>query len=180
KIGVNRPSSDSLTIGWAHLVARFVPGVKVCFISTVREDKNRHPLRGEYLPDKEGAHIQFYPYSDPLEMLNRLRQLDVVITGKLHIGLTALALGVPYICIAKSGKAGAFLHSIGAGWAYWGDMPKVRKLGKLIGLLNALKSDSLVSRYDWERINRQKEESHGHMEFIKYLWEKHSASVSKI
>ncbi len=68
----------------------------------------------ELLPPQEGR-ISHHHYEDPDETTAALAALDLLVSSKLHLGVTALSFGVPFLSYAGKAKTAAFLRSIDAG-----------------------------------------------------------------
>lgn len=86
-------------------------------IHLIRSHLASYPVNYEMLPRPQQNHLFSYTYSDPVEMLTFLGSLDVLVSQKLHLGLSALAMGVPFISYSGQGKTHTLLKSIGAGGA---------------------------------------------------------------
>jgi len=69
----------------------------------------------EYIPDKETENIKIIKYADPEELLEFMTELDVLISSKLHLGITGLTVQTPFLSYRGPGKAKSFLRSIGGG-----------------------------------------------------------------
>ncbi|MEM9092162.1 MAG: polysaccharide pyruvyl transferase family protein [Cyanobacteria bacterium P01_F01_bin.53] len=80
----------------------------------IRSHLANYPVNYEMLPIPGQRNLFSYTYSDPVEMLAFLGSLDVLISQKLHLGLSALAMGVPFISYGGQGKTHTLLKSIGA------------------------------------------------------------------
>jgi hypothetical protein len=171
-IGVNLPSSSHLLIKVIRMLPYLGQNVSVHFVSTVRTDSERHQFAGDYLPDRESDRVKAHAYKDPVDMLRFLQSLDVIFTPKLHIGLTALAMGVPYICVGQSNKSKAFLYSIDARWAFWGEDSTILQGAKIARLL--IFPGSLLhlrGKYDADNLDRQRVDSRGHLGTVQHTWE---------
>lgn len=75
----------------------------------------------EYLPKWCYENIHIVKYENPEQMLYLLSILHCVISSKLHIGLTAVSVGTPFLSYRGQGKTKAFLKSIGGEWAILND-----------------------------------------------------------
>jgi len=69
----------------------------------------------EYTPPNETQNIKIIKYGDPEDLLHFMAQLDVLISSKLHLGITALTLQTPFLSYRGPGKAKSFLRSVGGG-----------------------------------------------------------------
>lgn len=61
-----------------------------------------------------GARSSFVPYKEPLTLLNLLASLDMVITTKLHVGIAAVALGIPVVSLPYHYKVARFYRQVNA------------------------------------------------------------------
>ena len=120
-VGLNLPESYRWLAKLLTLFGRLRGDFVFHFINTVRPFDRKGNLGGELMPKNERWHVRKEEYDDPIDTLRLLASLDIIFSFKLHIGLTATAFGAPLICIKRKLKTKAFLHSIGADFAYWGD-----------------------------------------------------------
>lgn len=80
------------------------------FITTHLEKTN---INYEYIPAAETENIKILKYTDPTELLEFMSELDVLISSKLHLGITGLTVQTPFLSYRGPGKAKSFLRSIG-------------------------------------------------------------------
>ena len=115
-------------------------------------------------------------YTDPQSTLEFLASLDLVVSYKLHLGLTALALGVPFYSLGGSGKAKAFLSNIDADFAIWSPIDKRFKIGAFLSkpqnILQAKK------KFNFTIIDKLTKNSRGHLEFLGKLVKNLSSSFN--
>lgn len=74
-------------------------------------------LNYQYIPEHESANIFINRYESPEQLLGVLAGMDIFITSMLHLGLTGLTMGTPFISYRGPGKTKSFLQSIGGEWA---------------------------------------------------------------
>lgn len=161
KVGINLPKSTSMKLFLAELklISIIRKDIIFYFIPTYLPDSS---VDWEFLPKKESASIKIHHYIDPQSTLNFLASLDLVISYKLHLGLTALALGTPFYSVGGPGKVGAFLKEIGAEFAVRPASDKLFNLAMLLS--NPEGVYSLRQRYDFEKLKVLQDESWGHLE----------------
>lgn len=66
----------------------------------------------ELLPDSLHENIRIHRYEDPKATTHFIAGLDLLISSKLHLGVTALSFDVPFLSFSGKGKTLSFLHSI--------------------------------------------------------------------
>ena len=66
----------------------------------------------EILPDKESSRVKVHTYEDPKSLLNEISTLDVLISSKLHLGVSALSMGIPFFSFAGKKKTFLFMKSM--------------------------------------------------------------------
>jgi hypothetical protein len=112
RIGLNLINKDLKGQAW-HLQllekAKTNKNIKLFFIKTHLPKYN---IRYEYVPENMHENIQVFQYTNPVEMLEFLSSLDLIISSKLHIGLVSLSLGTPFFSYNGRGKTKAFLTAI--------------------------------------------------------------------
>ena len=69
------------------------------------------------MPEHETENLKIDKYQSPRQLLGVLESCDVFVTSMLHLGLTGLTKGTPFISYRGPGKAKSFLRSIGGDWA---------------------------------------------------------------
>jgi hypothetical protein len=63
--------------------------------------------------------IETIRYREPLAFLSEIAKIDLVISSKLHVGVAALACGVPFVSYGGPRKASAFLGDLNLdGWCF--------------------------------------------------------------
>jgi polysaccharide pyruvyl transferase WcaK-like protein len=162
-IGINIPNS---------MAAKFLVQ-QLKMIAEIRKDLVFHFVRTylpsstidhEFLTNSNSQYIKNHIYTDPKTTLEFLSSLDLVVSYKLHLGLTALALGTPFLSLGGKGKTRSFLREIGADFAY---MPSKAKNTKFLALVsNPENINCFRKRYDWELIEKLKEIGFTHIEHL--------------
>lgn len=163
QIGINFPDSPQCRLLALQLFA----------IATIRQDIDFHFIQtylpnsssSELLPKFPSACIKHHIYSDPRTTLEFLASLDLLVSYKLHLGLTALALGVPFLNVGGPNKVRTFLKSIDAEFAYWPAQTKRLKLAAL--LANPDNVCQFSKKFNFDKIEQHAEQSLGHMERLK-------------
>ena len=161
KVGINLPDSAQMKLFFAELklISWLYKDIIFYFIPTYLSDSS---IKWEFLPKTETDNIKIHNYTDPQSTLNFLASLDLVISYKLHLGLTALAVGTPFYSVGGPNKAKAFLEEIGANFAV---RPSTDKWFNLAWLLsNPQKIHSLTQRYNFSKLESLKADSWGHMD----------------
>lgn len=114
----------------------------------------------DILPNFNSPYIKTHIYTDPYETLCFVKSLNLVVSSKLHLGLTALSLRVPFYSYAGRGKTISFMKSIQADSAIWAPS-QFLKLGMFItkseNILNAKES------FDFSAFEKIKRDSYGHI-----------------
>lgn len=113
-IGVNIISKDLKNETWHKElidIAKKDSHIKLFFIKTHLEN---YSVDYEYLPRELSENIKIYQYADIEGILNFLASLDVLISSKLHVGLTAMSLGTPFFSFKGKKKTQAQLMELGA------------------------------------------------------------------
>jgi hypothetical protein len=80
------------------------------FIKTHTEHSN---INYEYTPQTESKNIKIVMYTSPSQLLEFIQTIDVLITSKLHLGITGLSIGTPYLSYRGHGKAKTFTMAAG-------------------------------------------------------------------
>ncbi|MEL6458371.1 MAG: polysaccharide pyruvyl transferase family protein [Cyanobacteria bacterium J06621_15] len=124
-------------------------------------------INSELRPKQLSSNIKYHVYSDPQSTLEFLGSLDLVVSYKLHLGLTAIALGVPFYSLGGSGKTEAFLSSIGADFAVWNPVDKRFKVAAFLS--NPKNILQARNKFDFNRIDKLTVNSRGHLEFLNQL-----------
>lgn len=88
----------------------------------IRSHMKSADINYEFMPIKESKNIYCINYENPKQLLSLLSSFHCIISSKLHIGLTALSVGTPFISYRGQGKTHAFLKSIDGAWAIINDI----------------------------------------------------------
>ena len=126
-------------------------------------------LNYQYIPKNESKNIFIHHYESPNQLLGVLASMDIFITSMLHLGLTGLTTGTPFISYRGPGKTKSFLESIGGHWAIVKDDITLHELKKSFF---AKKREELYSQYDKDAIQEMINSSTLQYEFCKKLLEK--------
>lgn len=128
-------------------------------------------LNYQYLPLEESDNIKIDCYTSPQQLLGVLASMDVFITSMLHLGLTGLSCGTPFLSYRGPGKAKSFLRSIKGDWAIVEDKISFDQLKRQF--FSKSKSD-LYNQYDLNLLQKMKEDSAGQYEFCKNIVSQYS------
>ena len=116
----------------------------------------------EYLPSEETDTIKVVKYTTPTQLLTIMSQIDILITSKLHLALTGLTVGTPYLSFRGPGKARTFTESINGSWAILNDHITFAEL-KSTYLTES--KEKLFNRYDTKLIQEMMDQCNNHFEF---------------
>lgn len=123
----------------------------------------------QYVPLKESKNIFIDYYENPCQLMGVLASMDCVMTSMLHVGLTGLTAGTPFISYRGPGKTRSFLMSIGGDWAILPDNVTFQQLRTQFW--NQTRKE-LYSKYDLNMINQMKENSLNQYRFCQMVVEK--------
>lgn len=126
-------------------------------------------LNYQYVPQHPTKNVFIDRYENPCQLLGVLASMDCFMTSMLHVGLTGLTTGTPFVSYRGPGKTKSFLKSIGGDWAILPDNITFEQLRTQ--LWNNTRED-LYARYNTEEIERMKAESLKQYEFCKNIVEK--------
>ncbi len=128
-------------------------------------------LNYQYYPEHETENLKIDKYTSPKQLLGVLESCDVFVTSMLHLGLTGLTKGTPFLSYRGPGKAKSFLRSIGGEWAILDDNISFTDL-----LDNYLtqKKDCLYNKYNVQSIKNMIEGSSKNYDFCKQVVEKYA------
>lgn len=153
----------------------YIFAFSLCLIAILKKNIVFHFIRThlpnstrnyELLPKINSPYVKHHIYTDPHSTLEFLANLDLLVSSKLHLGLTALSLEVPFYSYEGQGKTLTFLKSIGSSSAYYSS----RELFKLVKLITSKnKIYKAKSQFNFMALEQLKTESKKHFEFIKYL-----------
>lgn len=128
-------------------------------------------LHYQYLPEHETETLKIDKYTSPNQLLGVLSSCDVFVTSMLHLGLTGLCNGTPFLSYRGPGKAKSFLRSIDGDWAILDDHISFAELRE-----NYLvkKKEDLYGRFNVQAIKQMKDESAQNYEMCKQIVEKYA------
>lgn len=122
----------------------------------------------QYIPDKAYKNVFIDRYENPIQLLGVLASMDCFVTSMLHVGVTGLTTGTPFLSYRGPGKTKSFLHSIGGDWAIVPDNISFEKLRTTFW--NKTR-DMLYKQYDVHIIEEMKKGSLQQYEFCKRMIE---------
>jgi len=125
----------------------------------------------EYVPERETDTIKIVKYETPSKLLEFLSGIDLLVTSKLHLGISGLPLGTPFLIYRGPGKAKTFLQSIGGEWAVLNDNISFQELEKKF--FRKSKSE-IFNKYNIKLLNKMIKDSFGHYLFCKNIIEQFS------
>ncbi|MEO1373330.1 MAG: polysaccharide pyruvyl transferase family protein [Cyanobacteria bacterium J06635_10] len=174
-VGINIP--NTLQCKWLAfqlgIIASIRRDIVFHFIKTYLPSSS---INSELLPKQQSNNIKSHVYTDPQSTLEFLATLDLVVSYKLHLGLTALALGVPFYSLGGSGKAKVFLNSIEADFAVWKPGDKRFKVAAFLS--NPQNIMQGKNKFNFTIIDKLTKNSRGHLEFLSQLVNNVSSSCS--
>jgi hypothetical protein len=125
----------------------------------------------EYTPVSYTKNIKTVFYETPTQLLEFMTGIDMLVTSKLHLGITGLTIGTPYLSYRGPGKAKSFTRSIGGDWAVVDDNVSFETLKDQY--FHEKKSD-LFNKFDLKSLNEMINESFEQYQFCKEIIEKHA------
>ncbi|MEM6754957.1 MAG: polysaccharide pyruvyl transferase family protein, partial [Cyanobacteria bacterium P01_C01_bin.38] len=173
-VGINIP--NTLQCKWLAfqlgIIASIRRDIVFHFIKTYLPSSS---INNELRPKQLSSNIKYHVYTDPQSTLEFLATLDLVVSYKLHLGLTALALGVPFYSLGGSGKTKAFLNSIGADFAVWNPGDKRFKIAAFLS--NPRNILQAKNKFNFTIIDKLSLNSRGHLDFLNRLVNNSSSSL---
>ena len=127
-------------------------------------------LNYQYVPAEESKNVFIDRYETPCQLLGVLASMDCFMTSMLHVGLTGLTAGTPFISYRGPGKTKSFLKSIGGDWAI---LPENITFEQLKARFWSKRREDMYALYDIAEIERMKAESLRQYEFCKDVVEKY-------
>jgi hypothetical protein len=165
-----RPDPETTTIGvnifertgqsLAKGLIRLVAGRSDLRLVFMHSHLPAQPQRYEIQPEADLCNVSLHRYTDPAQTCETIASLDLLITSKLHLGVTALASGVPFVSYAGPPKATAFLDELGAGRGVY-DAARSDELLDALSTRDGL--DHLSESFPWAAIDTAKQASSGHL-----------------
>ncbi|MBU7583969.1 MAG: polysaccharide pyruvyl transferase family protein [Nostoc sp. TH1S01] len=162
-INIGKSLSRSFILSQLSWIAEIKKDIVFHFISTNLPNSS---YRNHILPHKESDYIKSHIYTDPISTLKFLKSLDLLVSSKLHLGLTALSLNTPFYSYGGTGKTKAFLKSINAEFAIFNSK-------NIIDLFKVITNPSEViqakKKFDFNKLEEEKVLSKGHIKFLKQV-----------
>ncbi len=128
-------------------------------------------LNYQYLPKEETDNIKIDRYTSPEQLLGVLSSVDVFVTSMLHLGLTGLTAGTPFISYRGPGKAKSFLRSIGGEWAIVDDNITFEQLREQFFIKS---KKELYKRFDLDTLEGMKIASNQQFVFCRKVVEEYA------
>lgn len=128
-------------------------------------------LNYQYLPSEVCPNVIIDKYESPRQLLGVLASVDIFITSMLHLGLTGLTVGTPFVSYRGPGKTKSFLHSIGGDWAVLDDNITFEELKSTLFSHN---KKQLYSQYDVEKIEKMVHDSEKQYEYCRKIVEQYA------
>lgn len=128
-------------------------------------------LNYQYLPESESENIKIDRYTSPHQLLGVLSSVDIFVTSMLHLGLTGLSNGTPFLSYRGPGKAKSFLKSIGGDWAILDDNISFETL---LNNFFKVSKQELYNRYDIKALEKMKADSAQQYDFCKAIVERYA------
>lgn len=119
-------------------------------------------LNYQYLPEKGIKNVFIDRYENPCQLMGVLASMDCFVTSMLHVGLTGLTAGTPFLSYRGPGKTKSFLRSIGGDWAIVDENISFETLRQQFFLKSR---EELYAKYDTEIIEKMKNDSVIHYDF---------------
>jgi hypothetical protein len=110
-IGLNASQDVPYSEGAMRDLLEQYPDIVVHFLNNIPETNRR--CRSDLMPKTKHPRIQYHAYIEPGETMRVVAALDVMVTHKLHLGVTALSYGIPFVSYGGSAKVRAFLGELG-------------------------------------------------------------------
>ncbi len=127
-------------------------------------------LNYQYVPEANSKNIFIDRYETPEQLLGVLASMDCFMTSMLHVGLTGLTTGTPFISYRGPGKTKSFLRSIGGDWAI---LPENITFEELRNKFWYQSREVLYNKYNTEIIEEMKNDSKNQYDFCKSIVEKY-------
>jgi hypothetical protein len=128
-------------------------------------------MKYQYIPEKESNNIFIDQYENLEQLLGVLASMDCFMTSMLHVGLTGLTTGTPFISYRGPGKTKTFLRSIGGEWAI---MPENITFDELKSKVWSQSREALYNKYNTAVIEDMKKDSLNQYEYCKMIAEKYA------
>ncbi len=157
RIGINLIDKDSKKLIGELDRYKAVDNIEFFFINS---HLPQHDFKYETVAP-EGLSFNNYQYEDPVTMLDFLASLDLLISSKLHLGVSALSYGVPFCSYNGKAKTKTFLKGINSEFAIFND----NKIQEIVDIID--NPDDFKNKYDWKLLETEATESLKHFESLK-------------
>jgi polysaccharide pyruvyl transferase WcaK-like protein len=129
------------------------PNFHLEHLSIIREDGDFHTLQKRA---EDYGLADYTPYPGVKETLNKIIKADFLISSKMHIGMCALAMGIPFVSVFGEEKTRVMMEAVGVDRFFVGNRP-MKSFKTLFGAFSD--SGSLRQSFDEEKRDAQ-----GHVE----------------
>ncbi|MCV9388487.1 polysaccharide pyruvyl transferase family protein [Reichenbachiella ulvae] len=160
RIGINLHTNKKSLINVLKFVSKFLGNIDLYFVKLHRSDE----FKGEYLSKNESRNIK---YDNPWLFLNSIRSLDLIVSHKLHLGITGLTFNVPFVSIGAKPKTISQLEMVNTGFADW-NKSKTSAIIMFVKLFLFPKwfVKRVHNSFDWKEIERLKIEANRNFDLI--------------
>ncbi len=160
KIGLNINQGHTRIYSWINgFLSKIYPSVSFYYIQSHLPKYNK---KYEYQIEKETINIKNFMYQDPSSFTQKVSEMDLMVSFKLHPGVTGIAYGVPFFLIDGLDKTKSFLRSIQVEQA-------ICTYNNLLQIIALNKVKKQKEKFDFELTYRQKKESENHFLFLEKL-----------
>ncbi len=154
------------------LYAKKNKDVEFFFVTTHLEDTE---INYEYIPNEKIENIKIVHYKTPSQLLEFISGVDILITSKLHLGITGLTVGTPFISYRGPGKAKSFVKSIGGDWSIVDDNIGLNDLKKQFFFKS---KESLFEKYNINTLGQMIKNSYKQYEFCEKIVKKFHKKIN--
>lgn len=116
QLGVHLVASSLVLPLW--IWAQMHPHIQITWMHNSVAEKLRFNERFPFIREDAGFHD-----ADPVEYLRKLQNMDLLIGCRLHLGIAALALGIPFFAVNAENKTKLALEELGCDHLIY-DVPK--------------------------------------------------------
>ena len=128
-------------------------------------------LNYQFVPNYESSNIYIDRYENPCQLYGVIASMDCFVTSMLHVGLTGLTAGTPFISYRGPEKTKSFLKSIGGDWAI---LPDHITFDELKGKFWSCTREQLLNRYDTLIIDEMTKDSLHQYDFCRDVVNKYA------
>lgn len=147
-----------------RIISRFYHNYEFYYVQThLPNFENKY----EYQVEKETKNLKNFRYQDINSFTQFVSSVDLMITFKLHPGVTALSYGVPFYLLGGYDKTLAFLKSVDATDASQTETGILKKL-----FFQSI--PSIKKQYNFQSVLKQQKACQGHIEFLNQLVNKYA------